>query len=76
MFQNMTIARKLFSGVGAVLVVALLMGVTTMISVTWMNSSIGQIVHADARRQVLADAINVDVAQLISILRAQLVRLR
>jgi CHASE3 domain sensor protein len=66
--------QKLSGSIGAALVVALLMGVTTVISVTRMNSSIGQIVHADARRQVLADAINVNVTQLISILRAQLVR--
>jgi methyl-accepting chemotaxis protein len=70
MFQDMTIGKKLFSSIGAALVVALLMGITTMISLSRVNSSLDQVVHEDARRLVLGDAVNQNLGQMISVVRA------
>jgi methyl-accepting chemotaxis protein len=70
MFANMTIGKKLFSSIGAALAVALLMGITTMISLSRVNASLEQVVNMDSRRLVLGDAINSNLGEMISIVRA------
>src|ERR1700731_1797381 len=73
MFRNMTIGKKLFGSIGAPLVVALLMGTTTMISLSRVNSSLDRM-RGDTRKQVLDDAIKMNLSEMNSMLRAQLVR--
>ena len=73
MFRNMTIGKKLFGSIGAPLVVALLMGTTTMISLSRVNSSLDSM-RGDTRKQVLDDAIKLNLSEMSSMLRAQLVR--
>src|ERR1700730_12487900 len=73
MFRNMTIGKKLFGSIGAPLVVALLMGTTTMIGLSRVNSSLDRM-RGDTRKQVLDDAIKLNLSEMSSMLRAQLVR--
>jgi tetratricopeptide (TPR) repeat protein len=71
MFRNMTIGKKLFGSIGVPLVVALLMGTTTMISLSRVNSSLARM-RGDTRKQVLDDAIKLNLSEMSSMLRAQL----
>ena len=70
MFRNMTIGKKLFSSIGAALAVALIIAGTTIFSLSRVTSNLDQIVNGDAKRQVLANAINLDITEMISTMRA------
>jgi methyl-accepting chemotaxis protein len=74
MSRKMTIGKKLFLSLGTALLLAVVMGATTVISITRINANLDQVVHADARRQVLADAIKLNVSEMVSLLRAQQLR--
>jgi CHASE3 domain sensor protein len=74
MSRKMTIGKKLFLSLGTALLLALVMGATTVLSITRINSNLDEVVHADARRQVLTDAIKLNVSEMVSILRAQQLR--
>jgi methyl-accepting chemotaxis protein len=70
MFRTMTIGKKLFSSIGAALAVALIIAGTTIFSLSRVTSNLDQIVNGDAKRQVLANAINLDITEMISTMRA------
>jgi methyl-accepting chemotaxis protein/methyl-accepting chemotaxis protein-1 (serine sensor receptor) len=74
MFRNMTIGKKLFSSIAAALTITMIIAATTMFSLSRVNSNLDQIVHKDARRQVLGNAINLNITQMISLVRAMFVR--
>jgi methyl-accepting chemotaxis protein/methyl-accepting chemotaxis protein-1 (serine sensor receptor) len=65
----MTIGKKLFSSIGAILTAALLMGIMAFIGLSRVGTGLDRVVHQNARRQVLADLINLNCTEMISLNR-------
>ena len=70
MFRNLTIGKKLSSSIAAALAVTIIIAATTMFSLSRVNTNLDQIVQKDARKQVLGNAINMNITEMISLVRA------
>jgi methyl-accepting chemotaxis protein len=70
----MTIGKKLFSSIGAILTAALLMGTLAIVGLSRVGAGLDRVVHQDARKQVLADLINVNFTEMISLNRGMNLR--
>jgi methyl-accepting chemotaxis protein len=72
--QNLTIGRKLFYSFSAALGACFISGVLTLVMLARMDSSMDEIIHKTSRKLVLAETLNTNVAELISLSRGFQIR--
>jgi methyl-accepting chemotaxis protein/methyl-accepting chemotaxis protein-1 (serine sensor receptor) len=71
---NLTIGKKLFLGIGALVLFSLALTATALISISSINERMRDIVDSTVRKQSLAHAISEDVAELSGITRGMIIR--
>jgi methyl-accepting chemotaxis protein/methyl-accepting chemotaxis protein-1 (serine sensor receptor) len=72
--MSLTIGKKLFLGVGTLVLFIFCLGITAMAGMSKINDHLGEIVGRTARKQLLASNIQTEVATLLSMDRGVLMR--
>jgi methyl-accepting chemotaxis protein len=69
MLGKMTIGKKLFLSIGAVVVAALVMGVMTFVSLSRVGAGMDRVVNENVKRQYLANQMYINLTEMISLER-------
>jgi methyl-accepting chemotaxis protein/methyl-accepting chemotaxis protein-1 (serine sensor receptor) len=72
--QSFTIGKKLFLGIGALLLLSFALGTTALIGINAVNEHIQSIVNDTVKRQTLAHSMAADIAELTGITRGMVLR--
>jgi len=67
--SSMTIGKKLFLSFGAALFASLLMGALTFVNILRINANLDQVVNVNVRKQILGDALTLNLTTAISVIR-------
>jgi methyl-accepting chemotaxis protein len=74
MLDRMTIGKKLFLSIGVAVAASLVMGVLMFVSLSRVGAATDRIVNENAKKQYLANRININVTEMISLVRGMEVR--
>jgi methyl-accepting chemotaxis protein len=74
MFGHMTIGKKLFLSIGAITLASLIFGAMSYVSLSRMRLGLERVIKDDARKQLLANEMNADVLEMISLARGMQLR--
>ncbi len=72
--QSFTIGKKLFLGIGALLLLSFALGTTALIGINAVNEHIQSIVNDTVKRQTLAHSMAADISELTGITRGMVLR--
>ena len=71
---TITIGKKLFLGIGALVLFTFALGVTALISINIVNEHLHDIVDSTVKKQTLAHSLKTDIAELTGITRGMVIR--
>ncbi len=71
---TLTIGKKLFLGVGALVLFTFALGITALVSINSINAHLRDIVDSTVKKQTLAHAVKADLLQLTGITRGMVIR--
>src|SRR5271154_258899 len=69
MFGKITIGKKLFLSIGAVVVASLVMGVLMFVSLSRVGAGMDRVVNENVKRQYLANQMYINITEMISLAR-------
>jgi methyl-accepting chemotaxis protein len=74
MLGRMTIGKKLFLSIGAITLAALVLGVMSFVSFSRIRSSMDEVINKAAKKQLLANQMQSNLGELVSLARAMQAR--